>query len=148
MLSSKPESWQWRFPLHVWDNSYLLLYCCMSSKPDSWQWRYPLHLWDNSYLFLYCCMSSETPGSDLAEGGTIPSSSSRCHITYDNTVVSSSWLLSSSPTWSLTLREERRLRVFENRILMRIYGHKRDENGEWRKLHNEELRSLYRSPNI
>ena len=45
-------------------------------------------------------------------------------------------------TWSLTLREESRLRVFENRILRRIFGPKRDENGEWRRLHNEELHSL------
>ena len=45
-------------------------------------------------------------------------------------------------TWSLTLREERRLRVFENRVL-RIFGPKRDEvAGEWRKLHNEELNDL------
>jgi hypothetical protein len=43
-------------------------------------------------------------------------------------------------TWSLTLREERRLRVFENRVLRRIFGPKRDEEtGVWRKLHNEEL---------
>ena len=42
-------------------------------------------------------------------------------------------------TWSLTLREECRLRVFENRILRRIFGPKRDENGEWRRLHNEKL---------
>jgi hypothetical protein len=47
-------------------------------------------------------------------------------------------------TWSLTLREEYRLRVFENRVLRRIFGPKRDEvTGEWRKLHNEELRNLY-----
>ena len=51
-------------------------------------------------------------------------------------------------TWSLTLREESRLRVFENRILRRIFGPKRDENGEWRRIHSEELHSLYRSANI
>jgi hypothetical protein len=51
-------------------------------------------------------------------------------------------------TWSLTLKEERRLRVFENRV-MRIFGRKRDEvTGEWRKLHNEELNGLYSLPNI
>ena len=49
---------------------------------------------------------------------------------------------------SLTLREERRLRVFENRILRRTFGPKRDANGEWRRLHNEELNSLCRSSNI
>ena len=46
-------------------------------------------------------------------------------------------------TWSLTLREGRRLRVFENRVLRRVFGPKRDEvTGEWRKLHNEELSDL------
>ena len=48
----------------------------------------------------------------------------------------------------LDAREKSRLRVFENRILRRIFRPKRDENGEWRRLHNEELHSLYRSPNI
>jgi hypothetical protein len=51
-------------------------------------------------------------------------------------------------TWSLTLREECRLRVLENRILRRIFGPKRDENGKWRRLHNEEFHILYRLPNI
>ena len=49
----------------------------------------------------------------------------------------------------VTLREERRLRVFENRVLRRVFGPKRDEvTGEWSKLHNEELRDLYTLPNI
>ena len=51
--------------------------------------------------------------------------------------------------WSLTLREERRLRVSENRALRRVFGPKRDEvTGKWRKLHKEELRDLYSLPNI
>jgi hypothetical protein len=52
-------------------------------------------------------------------------------------------------TWSLTLREQHRLRVFENKLLRRIFGQKRDEvTGGWRKLHNEELSDLYSSPSI
>jgi hypothetical protein len=51
-------------------------------------------------------------------------------------------------TWSLSLREEHRLRVFENRVLRKIFGPKRDEDGSWIKLHNDELHSLYSSPHI
>jgi hypothetical protein len=52
-------------------------------------------------------------------------------------------------TWSLTLREGNRLRMFENRVLRKIFGPKRDEvTGCWRKLHNEKLNNLYFSPNI
>jgi hypothetical protein len=52
-------------------------------------------------------------------------------------------------TWSLTLMEEQRLRVFANRVLRKIFEPKRDEvTGEWRKLHIKELRALYSSPSI
>jgi hypothetical protein len=52
-------------------------------------------------------------------------------------------------TWSLTLREERKLRVFKNVVLRRIFGPRRDKvTGEWRRLHNKELNDLYSSPNI
>jgi hypothetical protein len=51
-------------------------------------------------------------------------------------------------TWSFTLREKQRLRVFENSVLRKIFGPKREEVLSWRKLHNDELHSLYSSPNI
>ena len=52
-------------------------------------------------------------------------------------------------TWSLTLREERKLRVFENKVFRRIFGTRRDEvTGKWRRLRKEELNYLYSSPNI
>ena len=58
-------------------------------------------------------------------------------------------VLSGCETWSLTLREKRRLTVFENGELRRIFGPKRDEiSGGWRKLYNEELNDLSSSPNI
>jgi hypothetical protein len=58
-------------------------------------------------------------------------------------------ILYGCETWSLTLREEHRLGVFENKVLRRIFGPKRDEvTGGWRKMHNEELRDMYSSPSI
>jgi hypothetical protein len=65
------------------------------------------------------------------------------------TIIILSEVLYGCETWSLTLREEYRLRVFENRVLRRISGPKRDEvTGGWRKVHNEELHNLYSSPSI
>ncbi|KAJ4427641.1 hypothetical protein ANN_25289 [Periplaneta americana] len=58
-------------------------------------------------------------------------------------------LLYGCETWTLTLREEHRFRVFENKVLRKIFGAKWDEvTGEWRKLHNTELHALYSSPDI
>jgi hypothetical protein len=51
-------------------------------------------------------------------------------------------------TWSLTLGEEHKLRVFENRVLRKIFGPKREEDGSWRKFHNDEFHCLFSSPNI
>jgi hypothetical protein len=57
-------------------------------------------------------------------------------------------MLYGCETWSLTLGEEHRLRVFENRVLRRIFGPEREEDGSWRKMHNDELHNLYSSLNI
>jgi hypothetical protein len=58
-------------------------------------------------------------------------------------------ILYGCETWSLILREEQRLRVYDSRVLRRIFGPKRDEvTGDWRRLHNAELHDLYSSPNI
>jgi len=58
-------------------------------------------------------------------------------------------ILYGCETWTLTLREEKRLRVFENKVLRKIFGPKRDEEtGEWRRLHNTELKDLYGKPDI
>jgi hypothetical protein len=56
------------------------------------------------------------------------------------------FVLYGCETWSLTLREGHRLRVFENMVLRMIFGPKRDVTGEWRKLHDEQLHYLFSSP--
>jgi hypothetical protein len=67
---------------------------------------------------------------------------------YNNTIILPV-VVFGCDTWSLMLREEFTLRVFENRVLRRIFRPKRDEvTGEWEKLHNDELNDLYCSPNI
>jgi hypothetical protein len=66
----------------------------------------------------------------------------KIHKNYNFSVV-----LYGCETWSLTLREEYRLRVIVNRVLRRIFETKREEAvGDWRRLHNEELHNLYSSP--
>ena len=68
---------------------------------------------------------------------------------YEHWIIILPVVLYGCESWSRTLREKRRLRVFENRVLRRITGSKRNEvTGEWRKLRNEELNDLYNSPNI
>ena len=74
--------------------------------------------------------------------------SKNINIKIHNTIILSV-VLCGYETWSLTLREERGLKVFENRVLRRIFRPKMDEvTGEWRKLHNAELSVLYCSPSI
>ena len=69
--------------------------------------------------------------------------------TYKTIILQVVGLLYGCETWSLTLREEHRLRVFEKKVLRKIFGAKKDEiTGERRKLHNTELHALYSSPNI
>jgi hypothetical protein len=64
-------------------------------------------------------------------------------------IITLSVVLHGCETWSLILREKRRLRVSENRVLRKIFGPKREQGtGEWRKLHNEEFNNLYSLPNI
>jgi hypothetical protein len=64
-------------------------------------------------------------------------------------IISLPVVLYGCETWSVTLSEEHRLRVFENRLLRRIFGTKSDEvTGEWRKVHNEELNDLYCLPSV
>ena len=73
---------------------------------------------------------------------------SRLHECYTRIIILPV-VLYGCETWSRTLREERWLRVFENRVLMRVFGTKRDEiTREWKKLHNKELSDLYSLPNI
>jgi hypothetical protein len=70
-----------------------------------------------------------------------------CKLKYTKTTILP-LVLYGCETWSLTLREEHRLKVFENRVLRRIFGPKKDEIIARRKLHNEELHNLYPSPSI
>jgi hypothetical protein len=77
-----------------------------------------------------------------------PEQASRMRVFLNRTIILL-LVLYGCETWSLTLREERKLKVFESMVLRRIFGPRRDEvTGEWRRLHNEELNDVYSSPNI
>jgi len=72
-----------------------------------------------------------------------------CHDPHIYRTIILSVILYGCETWSLTLRKERKLRVFENMVLRRMIGPRREEvTGEWRRLHKEELNDLYCSPNL
>jgi hypothetical protein len=75
-----------------------------------------------------------------------------CHIKYLKIKIYKTVILPvvlyGCETWFLNLREEHRLKVFENRVLRMIFGPKRDVDGSWRRSHNDDLHSLYSSPNI
>ena len=88
-----------------------------------------------------CYHSAQNPSSS-----TLPSKNLKIKI-YRTTIFPV--VLYGCETWSLTLREDRKLEVFENMVLRRIFGPRRDEaTGKWRRLHNEELNDLYSWPNI
>ncbi|KAJ4450479.1 hypothetical protein ANN_01904 [Periplaneta americana] len=82
-------------------------------------------------------------------GEMSPASSTKSYPTFAHIGFRKKPGKTSTRTWTLTLREEHRLRMFENKVLRKIFGAKRDEvTGEWRKLHNTELHALYSSPDI
>ena len=94
----------------------------------------------------FCCAANSMNISGRRKNITF---SRKANIYFGQSSILPAVVISWGETWSLTLREEHRQRVFENRVLRRIFGPKRDGlTGEWRKLHNEELNSLYSSSNI
>jgi len=94
-------------------------------------------------VFIYYYHLKKNSSSNSAEGYFKFCS----YIVYRNIILPV--VLYGCETWSLTLRKERKLRVFENMVLRRIFGPRRDEvTGEWGRQRNEELNDLYSSPNI
>ncbi|KAJ4425795.1 hypothetical protein ANN_27420 [Periplaneta americana] len=101
-------------------------------------------------MFDCCCHLPvfEVPPESISKRRKIESQKIDAKETNSTTVILPV-VLYGCETWTLTLREEQRLRVFENKVLRKIFGAKRDEvTGKWRKLHNTELHALYSSPDI
>jgi hypothetical protein len=142
-------------------------YIIMSHHPNSGQnqnIRTANELFENVTKFKYMGTTLTNQNDIHDEIKSRLNSGNACYYSVQNLL--SSHLLSKNPkikiyrtvillivlygckTWSLTLREEHRLRVFENRVLRRICEPKREEDGSWRKFHNDELNSLYSSSNI
>jgi hypothetical protein len=98
----------------------------------------------------YARIVAQMPASFFISIPIILHSASRYSVLYRYLVtIILSVVLYGCKTWSLTWKEERMLRVFENRVLMRIFGPKRDDvTGEWRKLHDEELHDHPRNPKV
>ena len=100
-------------------------------------------------------MGENERGKVTAIGLSCPSGSSFYHCMYGSNLKTKTYrtiilpvVLYGCEAWSLTAREERKLRVFDNMVLRRIFGPRREVTGEWRRLYNEELNGLYSSPNI
>jgi len=107
----------------------------------------PFHTWPHVDWFISGTITLEHRTFLITDGKIFDTSKNLKIRIFRNIILPV--VLYGCETWSLTLREERRLRVFENRVLRRIFGPKRDEvTREWRKLHKEEPNNLNSSPNI
>ena len=152
------KSVQWNSCIEIW----LLWACCISMHFGiSWHtknkhvWQISTHLFKTKGFISRLFFSPRQFRRHLGTHLDLSASYCRLNVTLtQNLLYNQNFLIFpvvvyGCETWPLTLRGEPKLRVFENRVLRRIFGPKRDEvTGEWRKLHYKELNYLYCSPNI